>query len=94
MGVPRGILLAFWAFETDYGAGQGDFNTLKEYCGFATTEAIDSIGDQFRAHMDEYAANLPEPQRSYKAALEDLAKVSKLSRVLGSYPKAVLANNR
>ncbi|MCL4188800.1 MAG: lytic murein transglycosylase [Rhodobacteraceae bacterium] len=26
-GVPRGILLAFWAFETDYGAGQGDFST-------------------------------------------------------------------
>jgi len=28
MGVPRGILLAFWAFETDFGAGQGDYNTL------------------------------------------------------------------
>ena len=27
-GVPRGILLAFWALETDYGAVQGDFNTL------------------------------------------------------------------
>ncbi|MGL6211433.1 MAG: lytic murein transglycosylase [Paracoccaceae bacterium] len=26
-GVSRGILLAFWAFETDYGAIQGDFNT-------------------------------------------------------------------
>lgn len=26
-GVPRGILLAFWALETDYGAVQGDFNT-------------------------------------------------------------------
>ena len=26
-GVPKGILLAFWAFETDYGAFQGDFNT-------------------------------------------------------------------
>lgn len=26
-GVQRGILLAFWAFETDYGAVQGDFNT-------------------------------------------------------------------
>ncbi|MBM2574716.1 lytic murein transglycosylase [Jannaschia sp. Os4] len=26
-GVPRGILLAFWAFETDYGAVQGDFLT-------------------------------------------------------------------
>lgn len=26
-GVPRSILLAFWAFETDYGAVQGDFNT-------------------------------------------------------------------
>ncbi|MGR3485910.1 MAG: lytic murein transglycosylase [Paracoccaceae bacterium] len=26
-GVPRWVLLAFWAFETDYGAVQGDFNT-------------------------------------------------------------------
>lgn len=27
-GLSRGVLLAFWAFETDYGAFQGDFNTL------------------------------------------------------------------
>lgn len=27
-GVSRGILLAFWAFETDFGGYQGDFNTL------------------------------------------------------------------
>ncbi|MBL4768867.1 MAG: lytic murein transglycosylase [Rhodobacteraceae bacterium] len=27
-GVSPGVLLAFWAFETDYGAFQGDFNTL------------------------------------------------------------------
>ncbi|WP_158966130.1 lytic murein transglycosylase [Chachezhania sediminis] len=27
-GVPRGVLLAFWAFETDYGGFQGNFNTL------------------------------------------------------------------
>jgi len=27
-GVSRGVLLAFWAFETDYGNFQGDFNTL------------------------------------------------------------------
>ncbi len=27
-GIPRGVLLAFWALETDYGAFQGDFNTL------------------------------------------------------------------
>ncbi|WP_127902086.1 lytic murein transglycosylase [Solirhodobacter olei] len=26
-GVPKGILLSFWAFETDFGAVQGDFNT-------------------------------------------------------------------
>jgi lytic murein transglycosylase len=26
-GVGRGVLLAFWAFETDYGTFQGDFNT-------------------------------------------------------------------
>ena len=27
-GVPREVILAFWAFETDYGAFQGKFNTL------------------------------------------------------------------
>jgi len=27
-GVSRGILLAFWAFETDFGAFQGDYNTV------------------------------------------------------------------
>ena len=27
-GVSRGILLAFWALETDFGAFQGDYNTL------------------------------------------------------------------
>ena len=27
-GVPTGVLLAFWAFETDFGANQGNFNTL------------------------------------------------------------------
>ena len=27
-GVSRGVLLAFWAFETDFGAVQGNYNTL------------------------------------------------------------------
>lgn len=27
-GVPPGVILAFWGFETDYGAVQGNFNTL------------------------------------------------------------------
>lgn len=27
-GVPTGVLLAFWALETDYGSFQGNFNTL------------------------------------------------------------------
>jgi len=27
-GIDRGVLLAFWAFETDYGSFQGNFNTL------------------------------------------------------------------
>ena len=27
-GIAPGVLLAFWAFETDYGAFQGNFNTL------------------------------------------------------------------
>lgn len=28
IGVPRWILLSFWAFETDFGTFQGDYNTL------------------------------------------------------------------
>lgn len=27
-GIPTGVLLAFWALETDYGSFQGNFNTL------------------------------------------------------------------
>jgi lytic murein transglycosylase len=27
-GIPRGVLLAFWALETDYGSFQGSYNTL------------------------------------------------------------------
>lgn len=28
-GIPRGVLLAFWALETDFGANQGDFKDRK-----------------------------------------------------------------
>ncbi|MFT5346246.1 MAG: lytic murein transglycosylase [Sulfitobacter sp.] len=27
-GLPRGVMLAFWALETDYGSFQGDYNTV------------------------------------------------------------------
>jgi membrane-bound lytic murein transglycosylase B len=27
-GIPPGVLLAFWAFETDFGVNQGNYNTL------------------------------------------------------------------
>jgi hypothetical protein len=53
---------------------QDNLNTLKRYCGFDTTAEIDAIGDDYRAHMDQYAANLPEPQRNYLNALEDQFK--------------------
>jgi len=52
---------------------QGDYNTLKEYLGIATTEKIDAISEQFRADMDKYAANLPEQERNYRNALRDQA---------------------
>lgn len=34
-GVSRGVLLAFWAFETDFGAFQGNFNTLNALVSLA-----------------------------------------------------------
>ena len=30
-GIPPGVLLAFWAFETDFGVNQGNFNALPLY---------------------------------------------------------------
>ncbi|OHB80772.1 MAG: hypothetical protein A2V98_04520 [Planctomycetes bacterium RBG_16_64_12] len=50
---------------------QEDFNTLKGYIGEAATQTIDTIGEDFRSDMDNYAANLPEAQRNYREALKD-----------------------
>jgi membrane-bound lytic murein transglycosylase B len=38
-GVDRGVLLAFWAFETDYGTFQGDFNTAPMIAAVPTFSA-------------------------------------------------------
>jgi hypothetical protein len=48
---------------------QDSFNTLKEYCGFATTDTIDAIGDQKKIDMKQYAASLNETQWNYREAL-------------------------
>ena len=50
---------------------QDHFNTLKGYCGFDATATIDTIGEDYRTHMDKFAANLPEQNRNYIAALQD-----------------------
>ncbi len=34
-GVPKEVITAFWAMETDYGAVQGDFNTLNSLASLA-----------------------------------------------------------
>lgn len=64
---------------------QDDFNTLKGYTGFAATEAIDTIGEQFRGDMQKFAPSLPEPQWSYKAVVEDQdGRIQALSESLAS----------
>ncbi len=60
--------------ETTANKIQTDFNTVKEYLGVDKTAPIETISDQYTNHMTLYAANLPEGQKSYIKALEDLAE--------------------
>jgi hypothetical protein len=50
---------------------QGDYNTLKGYVGFSSTDKIDAMGEQFREDMKQFVASLPENQWSYREALRN-----------------------
>ncbi|TDE37409.1 lytic murein transglycosylase [Antarcticimicrobium sediminis] len=80
-GVSRGVLLAFWAFETDYGGFQGDFNTLNAL----TTLAHDCRRPQiFRpqifAALELYKHGDFDPARTTGAWAGEIGMVQMLPR--------------
>ncbi|WP_147110661.1 lytic murein transglycosylase [Tateyamaria sp. syn59] len=61
-GVDRNVLLAFWAFETDYGSFQGDFNTANALVTLAhDCRRPDLFRPQVFAAMQLFAAGDFDP---------------------------------
>ncbi|SES29322.1 lytic murein transglycosylase [Tranquillimonas rosea] len=78
-GVSRGILLAFWAFETDYGAVQGDFNTVNSLMTLAhDCRRPDLFRPQVFAAIDLYAAGDIDPDTTTGAWAGEIGMVQML----------------
>lgn len=78
-GIPRGVLLAFWAFETDYGAVQGDFNTRNALVTLAhDCRRPDLFRPQIFAAMELYARGDFDPARTTGAWAGEIGMVQML----------------
>ena len=80
-GVPRGVLLAFWAFETDFGQVQGDFNTAN---ALVTLAHDCRRPDLFRPHifaaMELFSRGDFDPARTTGAWAGEIGQVQMLPR--------------
>ncbi len=78
-GVDRHVLLAFWAFETDYGAFQGDFNTANALATLAhDCRRPDLFRPQVFAAMQLFADGNFDPQRTTGAWAGEIGMVQML----------------
>lgn len=78
-GVDRHVLLAFWAFETDYGAFQGDFNTANALVTLAhDCRRPDLFRPQVFAAMELFAQGGFDPQRTTGAWAGEIGMVQML----------------
>lgn len=85
-GVSRGVLLAFWAFETDYGAFQGDFNTLNALVTLShDCRRPELFRPQVFAALELYANGDFDPARTTGAWAGEIGMVQML-------PKDILEN--
>ncbi|MFC1596677.1 hypothetical protein ACFL5Q_01890, partial [Planctomycetota bacterium] len=67
-----------------------DYNDLKQKVGQPDTATAESIDDDFKGDKELYMGNLPEPQRTYRAALED--QFNALKRTSESLASELAAN--
>jgi lytic murein transglycosylase len=78
-GVPRGVLLAFWAFETDYGQVQGDFNTVNALVTLAhDCRRPDLFRPQIFAAMELFARGDLDPATTTGAWAGEIGQVQML----------------
>lgn len=87
-GVPRGVLLAFWAFETDFGQVQGNFNTLNALVTLAhDCRRPHLFRPQVFAALDLYRRGEFDPARTTGAWAGEIGQVQML-------PGDILENGR
>lgn len=80
-GVDRGVLLAFWAFETDYGAFQGDFNTANALVTLAhDCRRPELFRPQVLAAIELFAKGEFDPARTTGAWAGEIGMVQMLPR--------------
>lgn len=85
-GVDRNVLLAFWAFETDYGAFQGDFNTANALVTLAhDCRRPDLFRPQVFAAMELFARGGFDPRSTTGAWAGEIGMVQML-------PQDILTN--
>ncbi|MEO1362553.1 MAG: lytic murein transglycosylase [Pseudomonadota bacterium] len=80
-GIDRHVLLAFWAFETDYGAFQGNFNTANALVTLAhDCRRPDLFRPQVFAAMELFAQGGFDPARTTGAWAGEIGMVQMLPR--------------
>lgn len=80
-GINRGVLLAFWAFETDYGSFQGDFNTLNSLVTLAhDCRRPELFRPQIFAALELYETGNFDPKRTTGAWAGEIGMVQMLPR--------------
>ncbi len=80
-GVDRGVLLAFWAFETDYGTFQGDFNTANALVTLAhDCRRPELFRPQVLAALELYAKGEFDPRNTTGAWAGEIGMVQMLPR--------------
>ncbi|MDO6584001.1 lytic murein transglycosylase [Salipiger sp. 1_MG-2023] len=80
-GIARGVLLAFWAFETDFGAFQGDFNTLNALVTLAhDCRRPEIFRPQIFAALELYEQGAFDPATTTGAWAGEIGQVQMLPR--------------
>jgi lytic murein transglycosylase len=80
-GVSRGILLSFWAFETDYGAVQGDYNTRDALVTLShDCRRPELFRPQVFAAIELHAQGELDPERTTGAWAGEIGMVQMLPR--------------
>ena len=80
-GVSRGVLLAFWAFETDFGGYQGDFNTRNALITLAhDCRRPELFRPQIFAAIELFAHGDFDPARTTGAWAGEIGMVQMLPR--------------